>query len=402
MGIHTQSRSLKGTGNLWLLMLSHAVLEIPMPMLIILGSLAGGFVSPRPELATLPPTFQVLAGLATAAPMSLFMGRFGRRAGFCLGAFAMLLGGLCGALGVHQSSFVLLCTAHGFFGISLSCIGYFRFAAAEVAPGDWKASAISLTLAGGLLAALVGPTVFDLTENYLFAVPFVASYLAMSFFAVAGVLPLVFVRFGRVPPVRTMAEQGTSTGPALRRRPIMLAMATAVVAQSAMVLVMTPTPLAMVGYGFDSSDASEVIRWHVVGMFAPSLFTGALINRFGALRIVTLGMLFLLASAAVAIAGTLAVNFFVSLLLLGVGWNFGFVGATFLLSQATGESERGYVQGINDTVIALGSTAAAFLSGIMLASFGWIAVSLLTVPLVLAGLAVLAVCRESSAEAVCP
>lgn len=369
-----------------------------MPMLIILGSLVGGFISPSPELVTLPSSLQILSGLVTAAPMSLFMGRFGRRAGFSLGAGTLLLGSLCGAYSILQSDFALLCFAHILMGSSLACFGFFRFAAAEAAPDNWQASAISFTLAGGLLAAMVGPAIFDATEKAVFPVPFVSSYLAMSVIALAGTIPLMLITPGKVPPKQNASGHKVPIITVLRRPPIMLAMVTGIVAQSAMVLVMTPTPLAMVGHGLDTRDASEVIRWHVIGMFAPSLFTGALINRFGVLRITALGMFFLLVSAAIAMSDVQMINFFVSLLLLGMGWNFGFVGATYLLSRATAETERGYVQGINDTAISLGSTVSAFLSGAMLTSHGWVAVPFLTVPFVLTGFVALAVFGRSSSE----
>ena len=206
-GVPGKSRQQKETENFWLFQLGNAILAIPAPIFIILGSLAGDLVSPRPELAMLPFSIQVIAAMAAAAPLSLFMERFGRRAGFCLGAMAMAMGGLSGAYGVLRSSFALLCTGHAFFGIAISSINFFRFAAAEIAPGDREASAISLTLAIGLLFALAGPAVFKFTELHTCAVPFFAAYLTILVIAVAGVVPLVRVSF-ESPPAASAPRRG--------------------------------------------------------------------------------------------------------------------------------------------------------------------------------------------------
>lgn len=387
--------------NLILILVGNAILGAPMPMLIILGGLAGILLAPAETFATLPASIQVLSGLFAAAPMSLLMGRLGRKFGFGTAAAFVFVGGLLGAYALSIGSFWLLCAAHVPLGAALVGFGYFRFAAAEVAPQKLSSIAISFTLGAGLFAALLGPEIFDWTKELVHGVPFAGAYLAIAVVALVGVVPVLLLRLD---PLNSAAAKAAAKpvplGQVLKRPAVVVAIVSAAISQAIMVLIMTPTPLAMVGEGFMDTQASSVIKWHVIAMFAPSFFTGFVINRFGVKNVIAMGLGMLAISAAIAIAGLSLHHFFWALILLGLGWNFGYIGATKLLADSLAPNERSAVQGTNDTLIALASTLAAFGSGAMLSAFSWTALCLLALPVVLFGFFALLAVRRKGAAAV--
>lgn len=377
------------------LLSANTLLGAAMPMLIILGGLAGLALAPSPGFATFPPSVQMFAGLLAAGPFSWLMGRYGRNTGFVVGGAFAIAGGGIGALALFQSNFVLLCIAHMALGAALACYQYFRFAAAEVVSEDWRPVAISLMLTSGLVAAFVGPQIFIMAKDVFAPTPLAGAYAAISALTVIGLLPLAFVRFTAQskPTVEKAASQATAFA-ILRRGPVLSAVIVGAVSQAVMVLLMASTPVAMIGQGFNEAATGDVIRWHVVAMFAPSFFTGFLIKRFGTTPIVALGLLLLATSAAVAASGLTPHHFYGSLVLLGVGWNFGFIGATSMLATAIAPEERSLVQGANDTTIALASTVCAFLGGAIVAGYGWTVLSLAALPILLIALMLLFQLRE--------
>ncbi|WP_308917862.1 MFS transporter [Jannaschia sp. LMIT008] len=379
-----------GPGNFALLLGANAVLGTALPMMIVLGGLAGLALAPTPGLATLPTSVSTLAGLATAPPFSLLMGRFGRQAGFVLGAACAAAGGALGLAGMMQSSFALLLVGHALLGAALACFQFFRFAAAEVVPDRWRSVAISLMLTSGLVAALAGPEVFAATQGLVPALPLAGAYGAIVGLAVLGTVPLLFLRgLGRAPAAAGIAAPRVDVRAVLRRRPVALAVFAGAVSQGVMVLLMVPTPIVMVGCGFDAATGAAVVGWHVVAMFAPSFATGFLIKRFGATSIVLAGLALLAVAASIAAAGLTLTHFYLALIVLGVGWNFGFIGATSLLADALAPEERAAAQGVNDTAIALASTLCAFASGALVAGFGWTVLTLAALPVVAATAATL-------------
>ncbi|WP_323782987.1 MFS transporter [Leisingera sp.] len=379
----TTERTQASALNFALLLGANAVLGSAMPMLIILGGLAGLTLAPTPALATLPASVQTLAGLVAAAPFSLMMGRFGRRAGFVAGAALAATGGAAAAVGLLWGSFPLLLLGHVALGAALACFQFFRFAAAEVVPDRWRPVAISLMLTSGLIAAFAGPEVFTRTKDALAPVPFAGAYAAVVVLSAAGVLPLPFVR-GLARASRTEGPSAPSAGvmAVLRRPTVAVAIAAAAVSQGVMILLMVPTPIAIVGCGFAEAAAGDVVRWHVVAMFAPSFVTGFLIKRFGTTAVVATGLALLGASAVIAASGLTIIHFYAALVVLGVGWNLGFVGATALLADVLAPSERAAVQGINDTAIALAASICAFASGALVVGAGWTALALAALPVV--------------------
>jgi MFS family permease len=376
-------------GNFLGLLAANTILGAAMPMLIILGGLAGLMLAPSTALATLPASLQTLAGLFAAAPFSIVMGRLGRKTGFIIGVVTAVAGALLGFWAMLTGSFVLLCIAHLALGAALACFQFFRFAAAEVVSPDWQPVAISLMLTSGLVAAFGGPQVFIMAKDAFAPVPLAGAYAAIAIISLIGLLPLALVRMPKTtPPAKQTFRDRLASLSVLRRGPVRRAVAIGAVSQGIMVFLMIPTPLAMVGCGFSEAVSGDVIRWHVVAMFAPSFFTGFLIKRYGTQRIALGGLGLLIASAIVALSGLSAGHFYGSLVLLGIGWNFGFIGATNMLANAVPEAEKAVVQGANDTVIALASTICAFAAGAIVAGYGWAILAVVT--LVILGVAFVA------------
>lgn len=359
---------------------ANTILGAAMPMLIILGGLSGLSLAPLPALVTFPPSVQMLAGLVATGPFAWLMGRYGRKVGFAVGGGLAIFGGLVCAAALMQASFVLLCVGHMALGMALACYQYFRFAAAEVVSETWQPIAISLMLTSGLIAAFVGPELFIATKDIITTAPLAGAYLAISVFSLIGIVPLLFMPAAQASPEETAPQTRTGKYAALWHRPVLSAIVIGTVSQAIMVLLMSPTPLAMIGCGFSEETAGDVIRWHVVAMFAPSFVTGFLIKRFGTTSIAVLGLVLSIISAVVAASGLTQPHFYWSLILLGVGWNFGIIGATTMLVAAVPAQDRAFVQGTNNTVIALVSTVCAFGSGAIVTSFSWTVLSLVAVP----------------------
>ena len=361
------------TRNFWLIVIASIILGAPMPMLILLGALAGQSLAPTATLATLPPSIQMLAGIIVAIPFSVYMGKAGRRNGFLLGAAILIAGGLCAAVALTIKSFFLLCVAHLILGTALIGLNFFRFAAAESVSDQHKAKAISFLLASGLIAALFGPLIYTHFKDALLPAPFAGGYVALAVIAAVGCIPLAFMDklLPSTPQASAKSAPEISKREILARPVVLLAMGTAAISQAAMVILMVPTPLAMEYVGHAGHHSADVIRWHVIAMFAPGFFTGYLITRFGVMRIISIGFVVLLCAGIVALQGTGLVHFYVSLILLGIGWNFGFIGGTYLLQSAIAANERPVIQGVNDTLLAIASSLASFSAGVLYAGFGW-------------------------------
>lgn len=377
--------SIASNRNFLGLLLANTILGMAMPMLLILGGLTGLMLAPSPALATLPAAVQTLAGLVAAAPFSLLMGRVGRRTGFVAGALLTVAGALMSTGAMYWNSFGVLCVAHFTLGAGLSSFQYFRFAAAEAVERKWQPVAISLMLTSGLIAAIGGPQLFIAAKDALAPVPLAGAYASLIVIALVGIMPLAGVHMPRAEraPRDAHASRFASLA-ALKRQPVRRAVGIAAVSQGVMMFLMIPTPLAMIGCGFGEDTASDVIRWHIVAMFAPSFFTGFLIQRFGAQTIALCGLAMIVVSALMAATGLSATHFYGSLIVLGLGWNFGFIGATTMLATAAKDSEKAAVQGINDTLIALVSTICAFAAGLVISNLGWALLAIISIAIILA------------------
>ena len=366
------------------LLLANTILGAGMPMLLILSGLSGLTLAPSSVFATLPASLQTLAGLLAAAPLSLLMGKMGRSTGFLVGALMVAFGALTATQAMFAQNFALLCCAHFLMGAGLTSFQYFRFAAGEVVQEKWQPVAISLMLTSGLLAAIGGPQLFVAAKDTLAPIPFAGAYAALAMVTFVGILPLFVVRMPKI----EIAHQGANstwrgTMNALRCGPVRRAIGIGAVSQGAMMFLMIPTPLAMIECGFGENTASNVIRWHIVAMFAPSFLTGFVIQRFGAQPIAVIGLIIIACSAMIAAVGTSAVHFYGALVILGAGWNFGFIGATMMLAASVPDVEKAGVQGLNDTLIGLVSTICAFASGVVISGLGWGLLAILSIFLVI-------------------
>ncbi|EEX15626.1 major facilitator superfamily protein [Citreicella sp. SE45] len=377
--------------NVVVLVMAQALLGAQMPMIFTIAGLAGQSLASNPCFATLPISMIVLGSMCAATPVSAFMQRFGRRAGFALGTTGGALGGAIGALGLYTASFPLFLLGSLLTGIYMSAQGFYRFAAADTASDAYRPKAISYVMAGGLASAIIGPQMVKLTAD-AFVVPFLGTYAAVIAINLVGALLFLFLDIPRPPVPSEDAPRGRSRRELITTPGIAVAVICAMVSYALMNLVMTSTPLAVVGCGFETGDAANVVTAHVLAMYVPSFFTGHLIARFGVEKIVALGLFILACAGGVALTGVELEQFFLALVLLGIGWNFGFIGATTMLAASHAPYERGRMQGLNDLIVFGGVTMASLASGGLMncsggsAQEGWTAVNMAMAPfLVLAG-----------------
>ncbi|AAV95397.1 MFS transporter [Ruegeria pomeroyi] len=377
--------------NVVVLVAAQAILGAQMPMIFTIGGLAGQSLASNVCLATLPISLIVLGSMLAATPISAIMQKWGRRAGFLLGALAGALGGAVGAYGLYLSSFPVFLAGSLLTGVYMSAHGFYRFAAADTASDAFRPKAISYVMAGGLAAAIIGPQAVKATSD-AYVIPFLGTYYAVIAVNLLGALLFFFLDIPRPTPPAADSPRGRTRMELLKTPRIAVAVICAMVSYALMNLVMTSTPLAVVGCGYDQGDAADVVTSHVLAMYVPSFFTGHLIARFGVEKVVAAGLVVLAAAGVVALQGVDLNNFFIALILLGLGWNFGFIGATTMLAGAHEPHERGRMQGLNDLLVFGGVTMASLASGGLMncsggnAVEGWTAVNLAMVPfLTLAG-----------------
>ncbi|EAQ11449.1 MULTISPECIES: MFS transporter [Maritimibacter] len=392
---YSQTDDRKAKRNVAILVIAQALLGAQMPMIFTVGGLAGQSLAPNPCFATLAISAIVLVSMLSANPMSWIMQRFGRRAGFWTGTLGGTIGAAIAAYGLSQASFTLFIVGSAFTGMYMSAQGFYRFAAADTASDSFRPKAISYVMAGGLVSAIIGPQLVKATVD-VSVIPFLGVYAAIVAINVVGSLLFLALDIPKPPVPSHDAPRGRTTWEMLTTPTIAVAIIVAMVSYSLMNLVMTSTPLAVVGCGFESSTAADVVSAHVLAMFIPSFFTGHLIARFGVRKIMATGLVILAAAGVVGLQGVELENFFIALVLLGIGWNFGFIGATTMLAGAHQAHERGRIQGMNDMIVFGGVTLASLASGGLMncsggtPQDGWTAVNLAMVPfLALAGAALI-------------
>jgi predicted MFS family arabinose efflux permease len=334
------------------------------------------------ELATLPVTFFVIGLWVGTLPFGAIARHYGRRVTYLIGTGFGALAGLILMLATYKASLVLLCLGAASAGAYGAAYHSYRFAAADTASDAFKPKAISWVMAGGVMAGVFGPQLVILTKDigapYLFA----ASYLAQSAVAVIAAIVLCFLRIPVPPPAAAQVEQGRPLPEIFRQPRLIVAVVCGVVSYSMMNLVMTSAPLAMVDCGHSITDATLGLQWHVIAMYGPSFFTGSLILRFGVGKIMGIGLAVLAAGAVVGWSGLTVAHFWTALILLGLGWNFAFVGATTLVTACHRPNERNKVQAVNDFLVFGSMALGSFLSGKLLANYGWATVNEVVIPLV--------------------
>lgn len=371
--------------NVIILVIAQAFMGAQMPIIFLSAGLAGQSLASNICWATLPISVLVFGSMTTAPWLSPFMQRFGRKTGFALGAFAGTIGASISAYALYIASFEIFLIGAYFSGIYMSAQGFFRFAAADTASLAFKPKAISYVMAGGLMSAMLGPQIFKFTSE-AYVVPFLGSYLMIILINIVGSFLFLFLKIPVLPAPKDKAHAGRSLRALLTTPRITVAIICSMVAYSLMNLVMTSTPLAVVGCGFDNGTAADIVTGHILAMYVPSFFTGHLIARFGVRKIVTLGLVILTSAGFVALSGVELGNFYIALILLGIGWNFGYIGATTMLASSHSPEERGRIQGLNDFMV-FGMVTIASLSsgGLMNCSGGdpvqgWTSVNLAMVP----------------------
>ena len=366
--------------NLGLLVACQAMLFTINSTLIAINGLSGLALAPIASLATLPVTCWIIGAALTTMPASLYMKRVGRRVGLMQGAGIGILGPLVCAAALWTQNFWLLCAGMLIYGASNAFGQYYRFAAADVSPPDFRATAVSLVLAGGLIGGVLGPTTSRFTVD-LVDTKFVGAYLVLIAFALIIIALLSRTRI----PTPTAAEQA-ATGRPLReitRQPkFIVAVTSGAIGYGVMNFLMVSSPIAMGVCGHPYGDAAFVISSHVVAMFAPSFFTGALIKRLGVVAVLFAGALLNIGAISVALSGIAVANFWWALVLLGVGWNFLYIGGTALLLESYRPEERARAQGANEFVIFCMMALSSFTSGLIVTNAGWEKVNLAALPLI--------------------
>jgi MFS family permease len=364
--------------NISLLSAAQALLFTNNVTLIALNGLVGYQLATDKSFATLPVTTQVIGSALFAMWASKLMQRIGRRSGFLVGTLFGLIGGALATYGVYVHSMTLLCLGTFVLGIYGAFGQFYRFAAADAASASFKANAISLVVAGGLVGGIVGPALSKWTRN-LAEIEFLASYASLMVFCLLTALLLSQLRIAEskasasaVPP-RPLSE--------IALQPVFIvAVISSAFGYGVMNLLMTATPLAMGVCGYPYSDAANVISAHVVAMFAPSFFTGSLIQRFGVLKIMLTGVAIMFVCLAVSLSGVSVAHFWWSLVLLGLGWNFMFVGGSTLVTECYRPSEKAKAQGLHDLLVFCTTATSSFTSGLLLKANGWVILNYVAMP----------------------
>ncbi|MGE0211990.1 MAG: MFS transporter [Parvibaculaceae bacterium] len=368
--------------NALILSVAQALYGCSTVVLIATGGLVGTTLAADRGLATLPITMFVIGTALTTIPASLLMRRVGRRAGFILGASAGAIGAVVCALAIHIGHFWLFAAASLLQGVYQAFSQYFRFAAADLASPAFRPKAISWVLAGGIAGALFVPAIIAFTKDLFGPALFIGTYLfsALTALVSIGVLALL----DNPPTLKADAEGPSRPLSKILRQPrLIAAMLAGMTAYGVMNFVMTATPIAMVDCGFSVESSAWVIQWHALAMFAPSFFTGHLIARFGVDRIVLIGMALLVLAAISGLAGLSFAHFSVGLVLLGLGWNFGYIGGTAIVTESYLPAEKNKVQALNDFTIFAAVATASLVSGKILSTFGWEAVNWTALPAIL-------------------
>ncbi|MBL4683749.1 MAG: MFS transporter [Nannocystaceae bacterium] len=368
--------------NVSLLAVGQSLMMTANSLIVATAPLVGLSLVANKSLATFPIVALQVATLLTSIPAAHLMQRFGRRFGFGGAGIIGAVGAATAAWAISEQSFMLFMLGTFLVGVFNGFGNHFRFAAADAAPPEQRSTAVSLVLAGGIVAAVAGPTLARTTRELVATQPFVASYAALVGVFVLLVISVAFLRIptdGQDPIVTSIKARDLRT--IIRQPRYISAVLCATFGYATMTFLMTATPLAMNKHGHPFADTASVIQWHILGMFAPSLATGWLVRRFGIVAILLVGAAFEGCAVAINLGGTSVFQFRLALLALGVGWNFLFIAATTLLTETYASQERARAQGFNDLVVFSAVAAAALSAGALQHQFGWRTVNLAALPM---------------------
>ena len=367
---------------------AQAVLGSAAPICFAIGALAGHYMLGADKSLSTAPLTGFNVGVALGAlPAAATIRALGHRNGFMTGTLLTAFGGMVATFALFHSNFWLFAFGLLVIGTGSAFVQQFRFAAADNAPPEFKARAISFVLAGGIVTAVLGPQTVIFTHDLLAPVPFAGSFAAIMVLAAIGAAILFFLRREtRIEAAQAASHAGRPLREIVTQPRYAVGLLCGVASYALMTFVMTGAPLAMVGCGFSSDEATLGLSWHVMAMFAPSFFTGRLIHRFGAPTIMATGFLLLLACALVGMSGIQLWQFWTALILLGLGWNFGFIGATAVVAQCYSPEEKGRAQGFHDFVLFSSVAFASLMSGAVYNSWGWDALVRIVLPVAMIGL----------------
>lgn len=372
--------------NVFILSMCQGLWMTGVMIVMTVSVLAGRELAADAALASLPLTIQFVVMTAMIIPASFLMRAMSRRSGFTLGALAGAIGAAISTIAILNQSFLLFCFGAALIGVFNAFAGYYRFAAADAASGSFKSRAISLVLAGGVLAAFFGPQLAKASQVLFDPFPFAGAYAVMIGLSLLAALLILFVDIPK--PASMPSDSPSRSLHMIAKQPnFVVALITGVICYAVMTLVMSATPLAMADSHHLFADAVFVIEWHAFGMFAPSFITGYLITRIGVLETIVGGSLIMLSGIGVNLTGTSVSHFWIGLVFIGIGWNFMFIGATNLLTETYKPSEMAKVQACNDFIIFAAVAVAAMLAGWLQHVFRWEIVNLGVLPAVLLALA---------------
>ncbi|AXT29490.1 MFS transporter [Pseudoalteromonas tunicata] len=338
-------------------------------MLVAITALIGQKISPSVSWITLPVATQCFGLLLATIPASLLMAKTGRRIGFTIGNSIGILGALLGWYALELSHFVLFCFATGLIGVGIGFATLYRFAAIEACP-EKPSQAISMIMASGVIAAVIGPNLAIWIDHYFTSINYSATFLALAALYCLAIILLQFVRFQSV-TLTTTAAPARKLSQIIKQSQFIIAVFVAMVSYTLMNLLMTATPLAMHRHGFDLAQSALVIEWHVLGMFLPSFFTGKLIEKIGQLNTMVFGTLLMVACVTINLLGISHIHFLAALFLLGVGWNFMFISATQMVTQSYQPAEKAKSQATNEFLVFSMVTISALGAGWLEAKIGW-------------------------------
>lgn len=368
--------------NVWRLSFCQALMMTANILLVSSSALVGYALADNKALATIPFALQLIATLLAGVPASLFMGKAGRRMGFLTGSLFGIFGGVVATTAIVQSSFWLFCVGTVLTGIFNGFGNYFRFAAVDAVPENQANKAIAYVMAGGVIAAFVGPSLANGLRDAWLGVEFAASYASLVVIYTVAFATLFFVKIPRA-YIQSIDSQNRNLWTIVRQPKFIVAVISGTLGYAVMSLIMTATPLSMRADAFMFGDTAFVIQWHVFFMFAPSFFTSFFIRRFGLMPVMFAGAVFELACAIINLSGNTFNHYWIALMLLGLGWNFLFVGATALVTETYRPGELAKTQAVNDFTIFTFVSLASLSAGVLQYRYGWYAVNSASLPLLL-------------------
>lgn len=376
--------------NVWLLSLCQALLMTGNILLISVIGLIGQQIAPSPSMITLPVALQFLGLMSATIPASMIMGKLGRKRGFSIGNLVGILGASLATFSLYHHLFWIFCVGTFLLGVGIGFGTLYRFAAIEVCDAHARHRAISISMAGGVLAAVLGPNLAIYSQQWSSDGLYVGAFASLIVLNFLALLLLQTIKFPK-PAERSQSIRSEPLKDIITQPNFMVAVFAAMVAYAVMNILMTATPLAMIGCGFNFTKAAGVIEWHVLGMFVPAFFTGKLVERYGPRLMILIGGMLFIGCIAINLHGQSIWHFRLALVLLGVGWNFMFISATGLFSQSYKEQNKAKAQAFNEFFVFSCVTVTALLSGWLESTVGWQNLNLYVLPFVFAVIAIFVV-----------